>query len=173
MADDWYDSKPIQTANFTHDWGSIGCNEMAFLNIALEWLCDHQHNGCYYSVGPSSPLSLYRVHCVITAELRVNLRLRFLAVSDVTILSTGSNSWSVNWAPQSLSRFMESQKGHRRFSEEAIQGARLASELQLGNFWPLEAHCWHTNSLCSCTNPKGYLYFIDKLSLNCSYGKII
>lgn len=71
-ADDWYDSKPIQTANFTHDWGSIGCNEMAFLNIALQWLCYHQHNSCYYSFGPSTHFSLYQVHCVIIAELRVN-----------------------------------------------------------------------------------------------------
>lgn len=135
--DDWYDSKPIQTANFTHDWGSIGCNEMAFLNIALEWLCDHQHNSCYYSFGPSTHFSLYQVHRVIIAELGVNPRLWFLAATDVTIFSTGSNSQCVNWPPQSLSRFMESLRGHRRLPGEAVQGAKPAPELRLGNFWPL------------------------------------
>lgn len=33
----------------------LGCNEMAFLNIALEWLRDHQHNSCYYSFGTHNP----------------------------------------------------------------------------------------------------------------------
>lgn len=86
---DWYDSKRIQTANFTHDWGSIGCNEMAFLNIALDWPCDHQHNSCYYSFGPTTQFSLYLVHLVIIAELGVNLRLWFLAITDVTVSPPG------------------------------------------------------------------------------------
>lgn len=137
FTDDWYDRKPIQTANFTHDWGSTECNEMAFLNIALEWLCDHQHNSCYYSFGPSTQFSLYQVHRVIIAELGVNPRLWFLAVTDVTVLSTGSNSQSVNWPPQSLSRFMESLRGRRRLPGEAVQGAGPAPELRLGSFWPL------------------------------------
>lgn len=130
---DWHDSKSIQTANFTHDWGSIGCNETAFLNIALEWPCDHQHNSCYYSFGTASHFSLYQVHSVIIAELRVNPRLRFLAVTDVTALSTGTNSRNVNWPLQSLSRFMGSLKGHRRLSGEAVQGAEWDPGLQLGN----------------------------------------
>lgn len=86
---------------------------MAFLNIALDWPCDCQHNSCYYSFGPTTRFSLYQVHCVITAELRVNPRLRFLGVTDVTVLSTGNNSQSVNWPPRSLSRLMENLLGHR------------------------------------------------------------
>lgn len=107
-ADDWYDSEPIQTANFTHDWGSIGCNELAFLNIALEWLCDHQHNSCCYSFGPSTHFSLCQVHCVIMAELWVNPRLWFLAITGGSVLSISSEG--VNCP---LSRFMESLGGHR------------------------------------------------------------
>lgn len=45
---------------FTHDWGSIGYNETIFPNIALEWLCDHQHNSCYYSFGSLACFSLCR-----------------------------------------------------------------------------------------------------------------
>ena len=130
-ADDWYDSKPIQTANFTHDWGSIGCNEMAFLNIALHWLCDHRHNSCHYSFGPSTHFLLYQVHRVIIVELPVNPRLWFLAVADVTFSPLGAIR-SVNWPPQSLSRFMESLQGHRRLPREAVQRC-----LRLGNFWLL------------------------------------
>lgn len=45
---------------FTHDWGFIGYNETIFPNIALEWLCDHQHNSCYYSFGCLAHFSLCR-----------------------------------------------------------------------------------------------------------------
>lgn len=162
--DDWYDSKPIQTANFTHDWGSIGCNEMAFLNIALEWLCYHQYNSCYYSFGSSTHFSLYQVQCVISAELRVNPRgFGFLLLRMWPFSPLGAIH-SVNWPPQSLSRFMESLKGHRRLPGETIQGAGLASELQLGEF--LGFLSTFINSLPFFSDPGGNLHYIEELYLN-------
>lgn len=145
---------------------------MAFLDIALEWLCDEQHNRCYYSFRPSTHFSLYLVHHVIIAELGVNPRLWFLAVTDVTVPSTGSNWQSVNWPPQSLSRFMESLRGHRRLPREAVQGAELASELWLGNFWPLQQHNRFINS-AFVQRPQKKCRFMEKLYSNGSWTKIL
>lgn len=142
---------------------------MAFLNIALEWLCDHQHNSFYYSFGPSTHFSLYQVLCVIIAELGVNPRLWFLAVTDVTVLSTGSNSQSVNWPPQSLSRFMESLRGHRRLPGEAVQGAGPAPRAAAGEFLAfvttLQVHKLN-NDL------RGNADYTEKLYLNGPWRKI-
>lgn len=140
--DEWHDS--LFKLHF-YTWLRLNWyNETIFPNIALEWLCDHQHNSCYYSFGASAHFSLCRVRRAFTTELGVNPWLWFLSVTDVTALSGGRNSLSVNWPPQSLSRFIENLRGHRRLPGQVIQGVSPASE-ENGDFWLLLPCCRFVN----------------------------
>lgn len=129
---DWYDSSPIQTANFTHDWDSMGCNKIAFLNIALEWLCDYQHNSCHSSLGPWTPIWTKPGSTVLLLQ-----NSKWTHDFGLFVRTHVTHNSRVLIERHIHCRFMESVNGHMRLPEEAVQGPVPVQELWLGNFWLL------------------------------------
>lgn len=138
-----------------------------FLNIALEWLCDHWHNSCHYSSGPSTlivpgPLSYYgRTRSEPAA-------LGFLSLWTWPFSPLGAIHRVLIDHRNHSADLWRSLRGHWRLSEEAVQRAELASELQLGEF--LAFGCTE-NSPLPYNYHRGNVHYVEKLHLNGSCRK--